>query len=65
VLVRLHDGEMRSLSWSWTDLPVPNTADKPSDEEAAITLLSPAAVRDLVRFVRGHRERHQGESPGT
>jgi hypothetical protein len=56
---------MRSLPWSWTDLPVPNTTEEPPDEEASITLLSPAALRDLVRFVRGHRERRQGESSGA
>lgn len=62
MLVRLHDGAMLSLPWRWTDLPVPNPGEEPPDEEASITLLSPAALRDLVRFVRGHRERRQ-ESP--
>jgi hypothetical protein len=52
------------LPWRWTDLPVPNPGEEPPDEEAPITLLSPAALRDLVRFVRGHRERRQGESSG-
>jgi hypothetical protein len=52
---------MLSLPWSWTDLPVPNSAEEPPDEEASSTLLSPAALRDLVRFVRGQRQRRQGE----
>jgi hypothetical protein len=64
VLVRLRDGVMLSLPWSWTDLPVLHADGEHRVDEAFNTLLSPAALRDLVRFVRGHgqRERRQGES---
>ena len=58
VLVRLHDGVMLSLPWSWTDLPVLHADEECRVDEAVITLLSPTALRYLVRFVRGHgRER--------
>jgi hypothetical protein len=59
VLVRLHDGVMLSLPWSWTDLPVLHADDNCRVDEAFITLLSPAALRDLARFVRGHRQRER------
>ena len=64
MLVRLHDGVMRSLPWSWTDLPVLQVDDERGVDEVFVTLLSPIALRDLVRFVRGHgqQERRQGES---
>jgi hypothetical protein len=54
VLVRLHDGVMLSVPWSWTDLPVVHADDGRRLDEACITRLSPTALRDLVRFVRGH-----------
>jgi hypothetical protein len=56
VLVRLHDGVMLSVRWSWTDLPVPPADDDQRVDEASITLLAPTALRDLVRFVRGQRQ---------
>ena len=62
VLVRLHDGVMLSVRWSWTDLPVPAANDDLCVDEGSITLLSPTALRDLVRFVRGQRTRRQDES---
>jgi hypothetical protein len=63
VLVRRQDGVMLSLPWRWTDLPVPH-ADEHRVDEGSITLLSPTALKDLVRLVRRHRqqERAQGEA---
>lgn len=59
VLVRLHDGVMLSVPWSWTDLPLPHADDERRVDDAFITLLSPTALRDLVRFVRGHGQRER------
>jgi hypothetical protein len=50
---------MLSVPWSWTDLPVLDADDERRIDEAFITLLSPAALRDLVRFVRGHGQRER------
>jgi hypothetical protein len=50
---------MLSLPWSWTDLPVLHVDDERRVDEAFITLLSPTALRDLVRFVRGHGQRER------
>jgi hypothetical protein len=55
VLVRLLDGVMLSVPWSWTDLPVPQADDDQRVNEDSITVLAPTALRDLVRFVRGPR----------
>jgi hypothetical protein len=59
VLVRLHDGVMLSVPWSWTDLPAVHADDERRLDEACITRLSPTALRDLVRFVRGHGQRER------
>ena len=59
VLVRLHDGVMLSVPWSWTDLPVVHADDERRGDEAFITLLSPTALRDLIRFVCGHGQRER------
>jgi hypothetical protein len=56
VLVRLCDGVMLSMPWSWTDLPVIQIEDDHRLGEGAITLLAPSALRDLVRFVRGQHK---------
>jgi hypothetical protein len=58
VLARFPDGRIRSVPWRWTDLPVLQTDDERRvDDEESIALLSPIALRDLLRFVRGHRQR--------
>ena len=57
VLVRLSDGVMLSVPWRWTDLPVLHAADEPRVDEESVALLSPTALRDLLRFVRGHGHR--------
>ena len=64
VLVRLHDGVMLSLPWAWTDLPVSDGEREIPVEESATVLLSPTALRDLVRALRELRERcrHAGGS---
>ena len=55
MLVRRDDGVMLSVPWRWTDLPVPH-ADEHHVDEGLITLLSPTALKDLVRLVRRHRQ---------
>jgi len=50
---------MLSVPWSWTDLPVVHADDGRRLDEACITRLSPTALRDLVRFVRGHGQRER------
>ena len=54
VLVRLGIGGMIAVRWDWTDLPVPQLERDPSPKERPTVLLSPSALRDLVRFVRSH-----------
>jgi len=44
-------GGITSIPWNWTDLPV---LDLGSLAEGPVVLLSPAALRDLVRFSRSH-----------
>src|SRR4029453_17779135 len=57
VLVRLRDGVMQSLPWAWTNLPVAPAQHEPQIEERATVLLSPMALRVLVRPLRQLRER--------
>ena len=57
VLVRLHNGVMQSLPWAWTNLTVPPAAEATDLDESATVLLSPHALRDLVRGLRTLRER--------
>ena len=57
VLVRLADGVMLSVPWRWTDLPVFEVDDASRVDNESIALLSPTALRDLVRFVRGQGQR--------
>jgi hypothetical protein len=46
---------MTSLPWSATDLPLPQASDTAEADPHAPVLLSPAALRDLIRFL--HRDR--------
>ena len=55
VLVRLRVGGIASVPWAWTDLPVPQSAGGVSADEEPTVLLSPTALRDLVRFLRSQR----------
>jgi hypothetical protein len=55
VLVRLRIGGITSVPWIWTDLPVPQSGGGLSADEEPTVLLSPTALRDLVRFLRSHR----------
>ena len=57
VLVRLRDGVMQSLPWVWTDLPMGPAQQEPQTDDGVTVLLSPAALRELVRRVRELRER--------
>jgi len=61
VLVRLGDGVLQVLPWAWTNLPVAPAQQEPQIEESATVLLSPMALRELVRRVRELQERdHAG-----
>ena len=62
VLVRLRDGVMQSLPWAWTDLPMTPAQQEPQTDDRATVLLSPTALRDLVRRVRELRERDDAVS---
>jgi hypothetical protein len=48
---------MQSLPWAWTNLPVTPKDHKPQNDTNAPVLLSPTALRDLVRHVRDLSER--------
>ena len=50
VLIRFRIGGIASVPWDWTDLPIPNLGS-PADN-GPVALLSPAALRDLLRFSR-------------
>jgi hypothetical protein len=51
--MRLRIGGLIAVPWDWTDLPVPQVEEGSSSDCALIVLLSPSALRDIVRFVRG------------
>lgn len=52
VVVRLGSGGLTAVPWVWTDLPVPPLERDLSAEGGSAVLLSPVALRDLVRFLR-------------
>ncbi len=54
VLVRLRIGGIVTVPWDWTDLPLPQLERGPSADNGSTVLLSPTALRDLVRFLRDH-----------
>jgi hypothetical protein len=54
VLVRLRIGGMTAVRLDWTDLPMPQLARGPSPNERPTVLLSPSALRDMLRLFRGH-----------
>src|SRR5712691_9468049 len=62
VLVRLRDGVMQSLPWAWTDLPMAAAQPEAQTDDRVTVLLSPRALRELVRRVRELRERDHGAS---
>jgi len=57
VLVRLRDGVVQSVPWAWTDLPMARAQQEPQTDDQVTVLLSPTALRELVRRVRELRER--------
>jgi len=59
VLVRLRIGGITGVPWNWTDLPVLKLG---SPADAPVVLLSPAALRDLVRFSRSHGSHRQNRN---
>src|SRR5215467_12664229 len=52
--VRFCIGGMTAIPWDWTDLPVPPMGSSAVADERASVLLSPTALRDLVRFLGTH-----------
>ncbi|MFL6352139.1 MAG: hypothetical protein ACJ74Z_09845 [Bryobacteraceae bacterium] len=52
VLVRLRLGGMTALPWSSTDLPLPTLEYHPGAGANPPVLLSPAALRELARFLQ-------------
>lgn len=63
VRVRFCIGGMTAVPWDWTDLPVPLMGPGSSADDRPPVLLSPTALRDLVRFFRGHCPKpNQGQS---
>jgi len=62
VLVRLDSGVMLSVPWAWTNLPVPPAEEQHQRDDSATVLLSPMALRELVRRVRDLRERDNADS---
>jgi hypothetical protein len=52
VLLRCASGIMVAIPWSWTTLPRPWSSHPAAPDDPAPPLLSPAALLDLVRFVR-------------
>ncbi len=54
VLVRFRIGGMTAVPWNWTDLPIPQPELSSSADDRPTVLLSPTALRDLVRFLRSH-----------
>ena len=57
VLVRLRLGGIVALPWASADLLTPHLETDPRVDEAAATLLSPIALRDLARFIQHYRLR--------
>jgi len=57
-LVRLQNGALLAVPWNWTNLPKPEI--QPSSSGSSVALLSPFALRDLVRFFRNWQERPGG-----
>ena len=57
VRVRLRIGGMVSLPWDETDLPTPELELDSLPDDGHTVLLSPAALQDLVRFLRNHHNK--------
>jgi len=53
IVVRLRIGGMAAVPWDWTDLPCTQTEQSPAPDCRHAVLLSPIALRDLIRFLRG------------
>jgi hypothetical protein len=52
VLLHCTRGMILSIPWGWTNLPKPWTNHTIALPDPEAPLLSPAALRDLARFVR-------------
>jgi hypothetical protein len=51
--MRLRIGGLIAVPWDWTDLPIPKIEEIPAPDCGLTVLLSPIALRDIVRFLRG------------
>jgi len=48
---------MTAVPWSWTDLPVLPVEPPPPTDNEPILFLSPAGLRDLLRFLSDRRSK--------
>ena len=55
ILVRLRLGGMVAFPWASTDLPVPPLEEDARPDGPPSALLSPIALRDLIRFLQYRR----------
>ena len=60
-LVQLPGRGMVAVPWDWTDLPSPQTGDEPASDDLASALITPAGLRELIRFVRDRRPPRPGQ----
>jgi hypothetical protein len=56
---------MTAVPWNWTDLPVLPEELRPLSDSDPILVLSPAALRDLVRFLIDRRNKPNVENHFT
>ncbi len=61
VVVRLRAGGVTAVPCIWTDLPLPVTEQSSSPRGGPAALLSPATLRDLVRFFCDRRGKPNGK----
>ena len=56
MLVRLSSTNTIAIPWGWTDLPIPQSASDPADDEPVV-LLSASALKELLQFVRWKQQK--------
>ena len=61
VLICLSRGQLISIPWEWTSLPEPLNGDQTADHNAV--LFSPAALLDLVRYLRQREPQRSSYRP--
>jgi len=60
--MRLRIGGLIAVPWDWTDLPVPQVEEGSSSDCTLMVLLTPIALRDIVRFLRGRCHKPSGKN---